>query len=777
LKKRTSINSIPRIYKEKEMADFRKWFYALAVVVLLAGLSIPASAQGTTAVTCNNGGATTPIVRAEGLTELMGDLVLNCTGGPATPTNNVVPQVNITIILSVTITSKITASGLYNEALLIIDEPNQSAPGPNSNRPILNCGASGAPDTLPESGPGVCSIVSDGNPAQTYNGVPNKFGTATCGTSVYGCGSPNVFQGRQGTPFNTGLVNNISFLGVPFDPPGTGTTRTLRFTNIRGNANQDQIASTFIQVPITAQVAINGNQSFGINVPPQGQVVAFVQHGLITSVTRTRLDFVQCNTENGSLFSGHGFAPNSGGGGTAGGGQNGTNGVNFSATPNFRFQEGFPSAWKVRNVSEILANGNFLTGNSYQYNGGLNNPVDLNQNVPGTSYNTESGFEYSSSPAFANPSPNPPPGFGQGATGASNTGYTLSNAGGNVSTGITQAGIASQGTRLFLSFSNIPTGSSVFVPPVIFFYRQNNGSTPTPATYTYQTSTGVAVLVTTDAAGDTSYAPAQTLPASATNPGPSVVGTLVPVSNNLAVYEVLFDDPASLEQVDVPVVVAYTAQLSANPPVGLPVTGTIAQVTGGFAPFYTSSSAALPATITAFPIPRFVPGNAPANLFEINKCACDLLFPFVSSQGGFDTGIAIANTSLDPGSTFGFGNPGATPQQGSVTFFYFGVGANGAAPPGSQVSANVPAGQVLTYVLSSGGGAIGTGANGLDTRGAGFQGYIIAQAQFQYCHAYAFVSALGGGPTSPGVSEGYLGLILDNGGLSRTAQQSENLVH
>ncbi len=745
------------------MADFRKWFYALAVVVLLAGLSIPASAQGTgtTAVTCNNGGATTPIVRAEGLTELMGDLVLNCTGGPATPINQVVPQVNITIILSVTITSKITAASLYNEALLIIDEPNQAAPGPNSNRPILNCGASGAPDNSAESGPGVCSIVSDGNPATTYNGVPNKFGTSTCGTSVFGCGSPNVFQGRQGTPFNTGLINNISFLGVPFDPPGTGTTRTLRFTNIRGNANQDQIASTFIQVPITAQVAINGNQSFGINVPPQGQVVAFVQRGLIATVTRTRLDFVQCNTENGRLATGTGFAPGQSPlGGAGGGGANGPGGSNaFSTTPNFRFQEGFPSAWKVRNVSEILANGTFNNGNSYQYNGGTSNPADLNQNVPGTSYNTEAGFEYPGSPttALANPTPNPPPGFGFGATGAINTGFALTDSG----TRIDLAGIATQGTRLFMSFSSIPTGSAVFVPPVIYFYRQN-ASAPVPATYTSGVSTGVAVLVSTDTAGDTAFS-------AITNSG-----NLVAVSNNLAVYEVLFDDPASLEQVDVPVVVAYVANLSANPPVGLPQTGVIAQVTGGFAPFYTSSSAALPATTSAFPIPRFVPGNTPANLYEINKCACDLLFPFVSSQGGFDTGIAIANTSLDPGAAFGFG---ATPQQGTITFFYFGVGANGAAPPGSQTSANVPAGQVLTYVLSSGGGAIGTGANGLDTRAAGFQGYIIAQAQFQYCHAYAFVSALGGGPTSPGVSEGYLGLILDPGGLIRTVQASENLVH
>jgi hypothetical protein len=774
LKKRTSINSIPRIYKEKEMADFRKWFYALAVVALLAGLSIPAAAQGT-AVNCINGGATTPIVRAEGLTELMGDLVLNCSGGNPTVANQAVPPVNITIILSVNITSKLTASALYNEALLIIDEPNASAPSPNSNRPILNCGAAGAPDTGTQSGPGVCSIISDGNPANTYNGVANKFGQFACdgaggrpAAGSFGCGSPNIFQARQGSPFNAGLINNISWLGVPVDPPGTGTTRTLRFTNIRGNANQDQIASTFIQVPITAQVAINGSTAFNINIPAQGQVVAFVQKGLITAVRNPRLDFVQCNTENGKLFAGTAaFAFNQTPFGTSGGGGNNSG----TGSPVVRFSEGFATAWKVRNISEFVGNGTVggngtFTNGSYVYNGGLNNPPDLNQNVPGAIYNTEAGFEYVT--GQNSPNPNPPNGIGNGpATGAANGGTPLVSA----STGIAQAGIATQGTRLFLSFSSIPQGSSVFVPPVVFLFRQN-ATAPTPAVYSAGANTGVAVLVATDAAGDTAYALAQALPTSATNG--SAVGTLVPVSNNLAVYEILFDDPNSLENVDIPVVVAFQANLSANPPAGLPAPGVTAQVTGGFAPFYTSSAAALPQTTSAFPIPRFVPGNAPINIFAINKCACDMLFPFVASSGGFDSGIAIANTSLDPGATFGFS---AIPQQGAVQFFYFGVGNGGAAPPASQTSAIVPAGQVLTYVLSSGGGAIGNNANGLDNRANGFQGYIIAQAGFQYCHAYAFISALGGGPTSAGVSEGYLGLILDPGGLTRAFQASENLVH
>ena len=54
-------------------------------------------------------------------------------------------------------------------------------------------------------------------------------------------------------------------------------------------------------------------------------------------------------------------------------------------------------------------------------------------------------------------------------------------------------------------------------------------------------------------------------------------------------------------------------------------------------------------------------------------------------------------------------------------------------------------------------------------------GYI--QAQFQYCHAFAYISAQGALPTAPGASESYLGLILDAPGLYRTLQIGENLAH
>jgi hypothetical protein len=787
LKKRTSINSIPKIHKEKEMADFRKCFYALAVVALLAGLTIPASAQGVT--TCTNAGSVNAPVRAQGYAELVGDVYLSCTGGTSTPPGQIVQPVNIQVTLNTNITSKLlgTASLGFDEALLIIDDPNTA--GNNSNRPILNCGSSSAPDQLIGSGPGVCEIVATAPAGQlTYDGTPNGSynatnGNTTCGTTPapavnsYGCGRPNVFQGRQGTPQNPGQANSIYFLGVPFDPPATGQTRTLRITNIRADAEQFGIVTTFLQQSITETITVSGNSLLTIVTPTL--TVGTVQTGLLpytsTNAANTRLNFIQCNTENGGLFAG---TTGTGGvatsttttcGGTKGGSCNGTPTLTgtfgiYNQTPVVRIQEGFASSWKEKNLAQIIGsttgsggNGTYTAGVGYVYNGGTAYPSDLNQNVPGVNYNTESGFEYISS--GATPNPNPPLGFGTTAvTGGTQTPFSSING-----TGIAGAGQASQGTRLALSFANVPAGSSIWVPPVVYLYRQNSATIPTPAMNVAPNTsgliTGVAVLATgTDASGNGAFTP------------PTSLTTLQQVSSsNLVVYEVLFDDPSSLEQVDVPVVVAYAANLTSNPPTGLPATGTVTTVATGFAPFYSTSTAKQPSS--TLPVPRFIPGSGPLNLFNINKCACNLLFPYVVSTLGYDTGIAIANTSTDPGATAGFDSTG--PQQGAVQLWYYGQGANGTAPPATQTSSVVPSGQVLTYVLST-----GNSGQGLDNRGAGFIGYIIAQAQFQYCHGFAFIGALGGGPTSQGISEGYLAIVLDNtSALPRTLQAGENDGH
>jgi len=142
------------------MADFRRWIYALALVALLAGFTVPVSAQNAPLECIANAGVP-PTVRAEGWTELVGDITLNCTGGVPTPAGQVVQPVNVTVTINTYLTSRLL-SGTWNEALLIIDEPHSAT---NPGRPILNCGNAGnAVDDGP-SGTNVCAIVSTGNPA------------------------------------------------------------------------------------------------------------------------------------------------------------------------------------------------------------------------------------------------------------------------------------------------------------------------------------------------------------------------------------------------------------------------------------------------------------------------------------------------------------------------------------------------------------------------------------------------------------------------------------
>src|SRR5579884_3871500 len=249
---------------------------------------------------------------------------------------------------------------------------------------------------------------------------------------------------------------------------------------------------------------------------------------------------------------------------------------------------------------------------SWSWAGTTKYPADLNQNVPGAIYNTESGFEYNST--LSDPTPNPPQ--GTGTITVTSTSGALSNG-----TGISGAGRADQGTRLALQISSIPNGSIVLVPTQVNLYNSTSSST----------ATGTMVLTSTDANGAGTFS------------APSSVGTTSFVqipSSGLVVYEVLFADPFSIEFANVPLVVAYAANLAQN----LPQPGVTAQVAGSFAPFYSTASAHNPSS--TLPIPRFVPGLVPTNLYSISKCACNILFPYVAASGGYDTGIAIANTSM-----------------------------------------------------------------------------------------------------------------------------------
>ena len=371
-----------------------------------------------------------------------------------------------------------------------------------------------------------------------------------------------------------------------------------------------------------------------------------------------------------------------------------------------RFREGFPSSFKRRNVAPYPS-----TGGSGPISADTS-PTPNNQDTPGGIAPNSVGGQYFTET-----------GFYAGASGGS-----LVSAG----NGLSKAGLADHGTRLMLRFAGVPAGAQIFVG----VYDSASGVSNSGATSKVR-------LVSTDASGAGAFSAV-----SATSGGIYAPVALTGGAG-IAVYEVMSSDPLSQENIDVPIVVAFTSNTSTNTP-GLG-TGT---VTGSFAPLSTVTTQS-----SSAPLPRFIDVPTSKTALTINACSTNLLFPFVTNQAGFDSGIAIANTSLDPF--------GTKTQSGACVINYYGGTTGGGAAPAAATSPVVAAGTELIFLLSSGGGGVAATP--------GFQGYIIAQCAFQYAHGFAFISDLG----SQKLAEGYLALVMDGAAptIPRSKVLSEPLVH
>lgn len=279
-------------------------------------------------------------------------------------------------------------------------------------------------------------------------------------------------------------------------------------------------------------------------------------------------------------------------------------------------------------------------------------------------------------------------------------------------------GKATQATRLIAKFSNVPSNVSL----------------------------SVALGATASTGGD--IASVVFSPDSGSTVGSD--GTVALTSGaGAAVWNVDSSVPGAISSFTFPISVTYKAS-------PLPATGT-ATVAGNYAPtttVFTYSYAA--------PAPRFVDDPTSATTFTIAPCRTNLLFPFITNQAGFDSGIVISNTSSDPF--------GTVPQRGVCKLNYYGGTAGGGAAPGVQTSGVVTEGQQLVLTVSNGGN-LGITAT------PGFQGYIIAQCDFQYAHGFAFISDLG----ASRVAEGYLAIVLDSDMFGtqtgRTGAKSEVKAH
>jgi len=316
------------------MLAFRKWFLVLALVTLTAALA--SAQQVSPAFQCVANAGVPPIVRAEGIAELTGDLVLNCTGGYPTLFANqgssvilgpsVMPQVNIQIFLNTNITSKILDNDKASEALLMIDEPRPA----EQNICPQSAGTCAAPAARPW------------DPQNVYKQA----------------GAKNIWQGRHSGD------NTIAWLGVPVDAPGTSFTRIIRITNVRANANQLGVSSTLVPTQIVAFISATGTTSIPINNPQQ--TVAWIQKGLDFSLREPDGDsgsmtLDQCSSEAKDLFT------------------DPTKSDKYCATGRIRFDEGFASAWKTR-FNGPYANSPWLV-------------PTVDQNTPGQIFNSsESGF-------------------------------------------------------------------------------------------------------------------------------------------------------------------------------------------------------------------------------------------------------------------------------------------------------------------------------------------------------------------------------------------------
>jgi hypothetical protein len=221
--------------------------------------------------------------------------------------------------------------------------------------------------------------------------------------------------------------------------------------------------------------------------------------------------------------------------------------------------------------------------------------------------------------------------------------------------------------------------------------------------------------------------------------------TITSASTSLDVYYMLTTDssPTAIETLTVNPAISFTGTSSQLPvPAGmLSYQSTLALNGTAFC------SGAVCTAMPAGAIPRYavswIPGGT---ILTVQASKTVMLVPFAVAMGNYDTGFAIANTSVDPG-TSNMGVTTAVPQSGSVTFYLYGqvpaggtttpaviTKATGAGAPGTGLDANglIPAGSTYTVLLSEILAWAGAPAE--------FQGYVFIVTGFTNGHAQYTIS-------------------------------------
>jgi hypothetical protein len=346
---------------------------------------------------------------------------------------------------------------------------------------------------------------------------------------------------------------------------------------------------------------------------------------------------------------------------------------------NLQFTDNFPTAFKTRVNPGVPGQS---TGQSNA----------LVQNIPGTIYNSESDF-------------------------------TLAVGGGS-------AGLADYGTRLKAAFNNIPSGVTIWVTSVntainnpLAPFNAGTGGVGQSGGVAPTTAVPFAELVASETISDNGF-----FPVTGTNLPTGATASVVALTPNasgtaVAVWEVVNTNISAVETFNFGVYITYTSNVSATPPT--PASGIIT-VNLSYAPTSTQGAfpaAAGPAANNLPIIPRFADTSTAMNAINIVVCRTILLYPYAANVAGFDTGLAVENTSTDPF--------GTKLQTGTCTLYFDGQSTASTTPP-------IPP-PFTTPVVTPTAGFAAT----ISMLAPGFQGYVIAICNFQYAHGFAAVGQLG----------------------------------
>jgi len=318
----------------------------------------------------------------------------------------------------------------------------------------------------------------------------------------------------------------------------------------------------------------------------------------------------------------------------------------------------------------------------------------------------------------------------------------------SIAPGITSISVDPSSGIVINSVSGIPSGSPSTIRVTEGFLTAFGVTASADATQTISTMVKVS-LSSPPPAGVTLTFP-NTAGTAASPSGPGGVGnafqiadcvtgatqgsdaTFTSASTALAVcYRVVNStNPQVLERLEIPVTAATSGSATLPiPSVTINVTATLAPI----GPAFESDGSVLET-----PIPRYAEEQVgPATLAGVVGANTTLLIPFATTvtAAGYDTGIALSNSTKDPGKS-AMGVSPAIPQSGTVTFYFYPQAPAtagftyttkaGSPGVGLDASGNLPSGSTYSVLLSQ----LLAGAG----QPADFTGYIFVISNFTNAH-------------------------------------------